>query len=702
MRVTPCMCAALSAVLLIAAAPAQRAKAVAERAPLLVDHRSPYDAKPPAEPPSIRFGLGGPFASEWHELGPVDSLTLQLEDEENASKCKALRVGVPRPVGIAAEQGEWRRAGDEGWVWSTTIRAQGAYGLRLHFVYVNMPDGAELAVFPPDRPLECLELFYGRGPWDEGQFYTPDVVGNMVCVEYFSPGPVRPERLPFGIDEVQHIYRDIFREWDDVSIADDSCWLDSACYGEPWMTLRNACHYVTFTDGGTYLCSAQLINTAASDYTPYILTANHCISTDNVAKTVSARFFYQRTTCGGSFATSKYASYANLVRTYSTADSTLLLLQGTVPTGVAWLGWTTTDPPINTDVVCIQHPQGSWKRISFGKKTGNATGPTSHRVTWNTNGGVTDYGSSGSALLLAASGLVVGNLCCGGSFCETPTAPDYFGKFSTAYSSGGFSSYLQSGSDDAFEPNDSCANAASLSPGTYNNLVVKSVGEDWYRITLPACASLDVSVSLTHAWGDIDLELYDACGGNVLESSRTQSNSESIGYVNVGPTQDFYLRVFLASDTRNQYNMTVGISSSAAQVAGKVTLGQYLGGPGQSAVMEFRQPGTFIVLDSVPIVLDSGGNYTAPTTSCTYDVALKFSNWLREVKYNVFVGGTTTLNFNLVNGDANNDNQISLADLNLVLTRIGETGSGDLDWDGIVSLADLNIVLVNFGMTGMP
>ncbi|MEP0767268.1 MAG: trypsin-like peptidase domain-containing protein, partial [Fimbriimonadia bacterium] len=635
MRLTHFMFAAAWAALLIAAAPAQRAKAPVEQAPLLVDHRSPYTAKPLAEPPSIRFGLGGPFTSQWHELGPVDTLTLHLEDEENASKCKALRVGVPRPVGISAEQGEWRRAGDEGWVWSTTIRAQGAYGLRLHFAYVNMPEGAELAVFPPDRPLDCLELFYGRGPWDEGQFYTPDVVGNMVCVEYFTPGPDRPERLPFGIDEVQHIYRDIFREWEDVSIADDSCWLDSACYGEPWLTLRNACHYITFTDGGTYLCSAQLINTAASDYTPYILTANHCISTDTVAKTVSARFFYHRLTCGGSFATSRYASYANLVRTYSTADSTLLLLQGAVPAGVAWLGWTTTDPPLNTDVVCIQHPQGSWKRISFGKKTGNASGPTSHRVVWNTNGGVTDYGSSGSALLLAASGLVVGNLCCGGSFCETPTAPDYFGKFSTAYSSGGFSSYLQSGSDDAFEPNDTCQGPAAVGAGTYNDLVVKSAAEDWYRVTVSPCTTLNVSLTFTHAWGDIDLELYDACGGSPVAASRTLSNTETLSYNNSGPAKDYFIRVYLANDTRNQYSMTVGLSSSTAQVTGKVTLEQYLGGAGQSAVMEFRQPGTSIVLDSVPITLDSGGNYSAYTTSCTYDVALKFSNWLREVKYNV-------------------------------------------------------------------
>ncbi len=257
--------------------------------------------------------------------------------------------------------------------------------------------------------------------------------------------------------------------------------------------------------------------------------------------------------------------------------------------------------------------------------------------------------------------------------------------------------------DDAFEPNDTCGTAVSVPvPGGWTGLIVKNTSEDWYRVTVPSCTTLNVSLTFTHANGNINLELYDACGGSPVASSLGTGNSETINYHNNGQTRDFFIRVFLASGTQNTYDMSLGLSSSTAQITGKVTLEQYLGGAGQSAVLELRQPGTFIVLDSIPITLDSGGNYSAYTTSCTYDVALKFSNWLREVKYNVSVAGVTTLNFNLVNGDANNDNQVNISDLNLVLTRIGETGSGDLNWDGVVALTDLNIVLVNFGLTGMP
>lgn len=49
-------------------------------------------------------------------------------------------------------------------------------------------------------------------------------------------------------------------------------------------------------------------------------------------------------------------------------------------------------------------------------------------------------------------------------------------------------------------------------------------------------------------------------------------------------------------------------------------------------------------------------------------------------------------------GDANGDNVVDLADLNIVLANFGQTTSeGDLNGDGEVNLSDLNLVLANFG-----
>jgi hypothetical protein len=69
---------------------------------------------------------------------------------------------------------------------------------------------------------------------------------------------------------------------------------------------------------------------------------------------------------------------------------------------------------------------------------------------------------------------------------------------------------------------------------------------------------LTVSLSFTHAYGDIDLQLYGTCGGAVLASSTGTGNSESVSYTNSGgSTATYYVRVYLHTDFRNTYSMTI-------------------------------------------------------------------------------------------------------------------------------------------------
>jgi hypothetical protein len=142
-----------------------------------------------------------------------------------------------------------------------------------------------------------------------------------------------------------------------------------------------------------------------------------------------------------------------------------------------------------------------------------------------------------------------------------------------------------------------------------------------------------------------------------------------------------------------------------APVTGHVDLEFYVGGAGIGSTLEFREPGTQNVLYSRPITLDASGNYTAANVPVgTYDVALKFVNWLRQVHQDVTVAlPSTSVDFALTNGDADDSNQVDLVDMNTVLTNFGTVGPlGDLTWDDSVDLPDLNIVLVNFGKSGDP
>jgi hypothetical protein len=171
------------------------------------------------------------------------------------------------------------------------------------------------------------------------------------------------------------------------------------------------------------------------------------------------------------------------------------------------------------------------------------------------------FGSSGSGIWRESDQKLFGNC----SWVSSPYAGcDYlstfggYGRFSTYY--GSIASLLAAGSDDRLEENDSCSGAAPLSSGTFNDLVVKSVDEDWYEVTLADGGELSANLYFTDAHGNINLELYDSCGGSVVASATSYTNNEYLNYTNAGPAGDFYLRAYLFDDTRNTYDMTCMIT----------------------------------------------------------------------------------------------------------------------------------------------
>ena len=202
------------------------------------------------------------------------------------------------------------------------------------------------------------------------------------------------------------------------------------------------------------------------------------------------------------------------------------------------------------------------KRISFGTKfnTPNCGGSSTNFLLMSWSSGVTEGGSSGAGIWRNSDQLLFGTLTCGVSSCVNPNGNDSYGRFDRAYNAGGFSVPLAAGSDDAFENNDSCATAAALPSGTFGGQVVKSIDEDWYVVTLATLGNITVDLTFTHSFGDIDMELFDACGGAVVASAVSNTNDETLSYTNSGPTAvTLFLRIFLADDTRNDYTMTVSI-----------------------------------------------------------------------------------------------------------------------------------------------
>ncbi|MFH0981214.1 MAG: proprotein convertase P-domain-containing protein [Planctomycetota bacterium] len=232
-------------------------------------------------------------------------------------------------------------------------------------------------------------------------------------------------------------------------------------------------------------------------------------------------------------------------------DYSLTLIRGELPPGAyTWSGWTTAGVSNGTLCSSIHHPAGSYKRISFAQKASGAA-PGYLRLDWYD--GPTEPGSSGAGAYLDATKQLVGVLCCGDSSCEDWTWDD-FSAFQYIYPDIGL--YLQAGSDDVFEDNDTCAAAASVAPSTYTALVLKYADGDWYRVHSSSCGPVEIRLDFTDAFGDIDMKLFDACGGNLVAASTGDGDTEVISLA-PGVTADYWLRVYLAGSVRNTYNMTI-------------------------------------------------------------------------------------------------------------------------------------------------
>jgi hypothetical protein len=158
-----------------------------------------------------------------------------------------------------------------------------------------------------------------------------------------------------------------------------------------------------------------------------------------------------------------------------------------------------------------------------------------------------------------------GVLTCGGSACTNTGADDGYGRWDLAVNtaSSNFGTLLAGGSDDTQEPNDDCANAKAVVPGTYSTLVVKRLDEDWYALPVNAGATLTMNMTFTHASGDIDVQLFTACGGTVALDRAANTNNESFSFLNSSASNTLYMRVYLATDTRNEYSFTFSTSTPA-------------------------------------------------------------------------------------------------------------------------------------------
>ncbi|OYT70132.1 MAG: hypothetical protein CFK52_11845 [Chloracidobacterium sp. CP2_5A] len=543
--------------------------------------------RPPALPSLRTRGerlWAGDCAGLAHELPPFAAKGLAVAPNQIGANRSLAPTWMESAVRLGATRA--KASGRTLVAYAAAVRSPGAAALRLHFESVALPPDAELYVYGAQDDV-VSGPYAGWGPFGSGEFWSDVLAGDTAVVEWLTPGDAPP---PFRVAELAHIWDsplpptilDGGQTKSGVGPEAGACNLDAMCGPEPE---KDSVARIVFQTGqGASVCTGTVINTRSGDFAPFFLTANHCVSSPAEAQSVQAFWFYRSTACNSGVASGDFfrsPTGATLLQTNAPSDHTLLEILGTIPRNLFHAGWDTNPGPDGTSVFALHHPdagtpisspQLSFLRRSLGTVAGqnaNCGGSTGlqggYRINWNQ--GVTEPGSSGSGIWRATSqgSFLIGVLSCGPAACGVPPSQlfDNYGKFSAFAPS--INSFLDGGSDDAFEPNDSRAAGRFVTlPVNANNLVVKQFSEDWYAVQATSGARIVATVNFTHSFGDIDIELYRNQEPNRVAASLGVGNSETIDFANVGNASVFFLRVFLANDTRNAYQLTLSVAGGAA------------------------------------------------------------------------------------------------------------------------------------------
>ena len=418
---------------------------------LAVDAHRPAAATVAAQEPPVKArDLDAAPTPTIVALGaPPASQTAAAQKNNNTSAAdhmgKPLQIGFSRDVAqtstpAATQQVlKWQTTASGSQVAAINFTSTGAKGMRLGLLVNQLPDTATLRFYAKGATTSLV--ITGAEVWkvlaanlaagdksDAGRTYWGPVADSAdATIEIELPSGSSTSAVNVSVPAIMHM----FMSSKEASVAVQStytgdvnlaltCQVDVTCVTPATPTLpaaSDAVAWLIFTEPtGTYICSGTLLNDSISSGTPYLLTANHCISSQTVSSTLRTQFKYRSITCNdgstGTFFETATTGASLLYTAYGT-DSTLVQLYGTVasPTPL-YAGWDATTAPVTTTAVHnIHHPRGDQQRLSRGSITGystrnptnsglfpssNITNGTILNVTLTT--GLTEGGSSGSGL----------------------------------------------------------------------------------------------------------------------------------------------------------------------------------------------------------------------------------------------------------------------------------------------------------------
>jgi hypothetical protein len=366
-------------------------------------------AMPSRPAPAAASTLAQAFRAPW--LAPVNAASLPAPLQKAASA--PVSANAPRRVGSVRELAQpfalsaWAPVSG-GFVARARVSSEGAIGLRVRLDLGVVPGEMEVRAQGTDGRIETMVLDPTRGP----QAWTPWTAGPTQVLELFTP--VLPGNdAAVTIGALVHFDAPVIAKSAGTCTLETMCAANDASLG-PGIAgaigqREKSVVRLSFVSGGSaFVCSGTLINTEKFP-APYVVTANHCIDSDAVARTVTAWWFYESDDAcpdqGIPPIHMKTSDGMQLVFTNYNVDSTLLLMNQPPPTGAIYAGWNPARLSNGAPIVSLSHPEGDTARYAVGSIS------RSYRLSdWpqdfygvRYSKGIIEGGSSGSGLFTVAA-----------------------------------------------------------------------------------------------------------------------------------------------------------------------------------------------------------------------------------------------------------------------------------------------------------
>jgi hypothetical protein len=364
-------------------------------------------------------------------------------------------------------------------VYSTAIRVEGADRLRLRLDHVVLPEGATLWIYGnSDEPAG-----FGSELLHEGTLWTPPANGPMVYLEIEAPATKDAAGVTsFEIREVLELLHPSqlsFQPTDAPTCLEDATCITTSTFDSIASTKKGIAHIEFVTSSGGAVCTGGLLNDRNGTGTPYFLTANHCISTQTVASTITSYFDFNSASCNGSFNgnNAPHTSGSTLLATSATNDFTFLRL-ASIPSGRTMLGWDPRSSSITNGVRLhrVSHPVPAdtilpqmYSNTNVNTGVGTCSGRPRTNYIYSTGGEGGIYGGSSGSPVMLDGGFVVGQLLgsCGPSPADgcNQANSTVDGAFSVTY--GQISTFLEAGSGGGSPPCVANATTACILGGRF-------------------------------------------------------------------------------------------------------------------------------------------------------------------------------------------------------------------------------------------